>query len=519
MEDDQGKILEFPLLTDLKKGKDELNFVEFPLSILQHYAPKDCFELVREDTFFDENTGLHIPRKLTVTAPPKYGLPTPTSNDVLVGFLQLSRACNFENRRVLFTQYRLLKFLRWGHSKDDYRRLRFEIDKWAALSLKFENAWFDNDSKEWRNETFSVFDRVSAPGKGAAKSQSQQENGYSFVDWNEVVFKSFGAGHLRGLDYELYLSLKTPTAKVAQRYLGKHFWKKRSHRIPLKVFAHEKIGIDKKYTAPSKLIERLTPGLTELERHDFLTKQLKEERYPTPLGGEPEIVLVSGKSPKGGGKKRGDAYKVQPPENKVHRETRSAANSEAVAHRVLSGELILSKPEDLLSQLLAFGFEEKDAKWFLKNKPEALIRERIAYTKWKDERGKAGPKPKKFLAHTLHHPNRYNLEAEFVEWYAAQDTRVGTQTSPTQSEVVDSGQEDTPVEQNHQEEDALVTAYLAELADEHRRQVVETAWKNASSRELSFREKTNPAAISIQRSVLRRHVLPLLSAEEKATAA
>src|ERR1700722_11904507 len=91
--------------------RDELNFAEFPLASLSTSLPKDQKTLEFTDEIFDKSLNKRIQRKLTITASDKFGLPTAMDDEVILGLIQLTGKSDFENRRVFFTRYELLKLL------------------------------------------------------------------------------------------------------------------------------------------------------------------------------------------------------------------------------------------------------------------------------------------------------------------------------------------------------------------------------------------------------------------------
>ena len=59
----------------------EMNFAEFPMALLSKRAPEGKCELVFSDYVRDQSSGELVERKVTVTAPPKYGLTSAGLND------------------------------------------------------------------------------------------------------------------------------------------------------------------------------------------------------------------------------------------------------------------------------------------------------------------------------------------------------------------------------------------------------------------------------------------------------
>src|SRR5260370_32510669 len=129
------------IVSNYQEGRDELNLAEFPISAIGNRLDPSVKTILFEDAAFDKSTGETITRKLTITASDQYGLPTALDDEILLGFLQLSRIQNFEARTVSFTPYQLLRVLGWSINTNNYRRIKESINRWLYVPLYYENAW------------------------------------------------------------------------------------------------------------------------------------------------------------------------------------------------------------------------------------------------------------------------------------------------------------------------------------------------------------------------------------------
>ena len=130
-----------------RDGRDELNLAEFPISTIGNRADPNIKTISFEDQAVDKDTGESIYRQLTITASDKYGLPTATDDEVLLGLLQISRWQRFASQTVAFTPYQLIKLLGWSISTNNYRRLRDSIERWLGVTLHYVNAWRDKQTR------------------------------------------------------------------------------------------------------------------------------------------------------------------------------------------------------------------------------------------------------------------------------------------------------------------------------------------------------------------------------------
>src|SRR5262249_53800404 len=123
-------------------GTDELNFAEFPLSIMGK-RPEGVKTLEFCDTVFDSGAGKEVTRKLTVTGSDLYGLPGESDEDVLVVLMYLTNAAEYKSPAVHFSRYQLIELLGWSHGGKSYERLEESLNRWLGVTLYYEKAWWD----------------------------------------------------------------------------------------------------------------------------------------------------------------------------------------------------------------------------------------------------------------------------------------------------------------------------------------------------------------------------------------
>ena len=146
-----------------RMGRDEMNLAEFPLAVLADRVPHGCKTLVFEDRIWDRSRRRHVPRRLTISASDKFGLPTALDDDVIVGLVQLSKAgrissigrCNSAG-------------INWCGCWPGGTRAR-ATSGWknhsnagSASTLYYENAWWDNARKKLVDGRVRGFDHAPA---------------------------------------------------------------------------------------------------------------------------------------------------------------------------------------------------------------------------------------------------------------------------------------------------------------------------------------------------------------------
>lgn len=272
--------------TPVRISRDEMNLAEFPLTVLSTRADPSIKTLEFSDTIRSK-TGEMVTRHWIITGADKFGLPTSSDDEVLLGLLKLTVDHGFENRKVFFTRYELLKVLQWTTEGRSYTRLQKALDRLTGVRIKATNAFFDNSTKAHSTRNFGLIDAYEI-------NDGKKNNIPSFFIWSEVLFNSFQAGFIKKLDLSFFISLQSAVSKRIYRYLDKHFWYKSQVKINLFTFAHEKIGVSRSYKYISSLKQQIDPACDELVKRGFLGSY----QY-SGYGSETEIIFnAARKKPK-----------------------------------------------------------------------------------------------------------------------------------------------------------------------------------------------------------------------------
>lgn len=275
-------------------GRDEMNLAEFPLATLADRAPSGTKTLVFEDRIWDRGQRQDRIRRLTITASDKYGLPTATDDEVILGLVQVTKATGFAERQVRFSRYQLIGLLGWRDEGRSYQRLETSLKRWLGVTLYYENAWWDRTARRWVDAHCHLLEELvlyHRPRKKLSASATVHDKPRSSFTWNETVFRSFQAGFLKRLDLALYRCLKLAAAKRMYRFLDKRFHHAGTQRFNLRVFACEHVGLSRRYDS-AQLKRRLAPAIAELERAGFLANLPVSEQYRRLRRGEWEVTFV-----------------------------------------------------------------------------------------------------------------------------------------------------------------------------------------------------------------------------------
>ncbi len=254
-------------------SRDEMNLAEFPLAVLSTRSTPGVKTLEFSDTQKLRN-GEILERQWIITGADKFGLPTSTDEDVVLGLICLTMDQGFRDRKVYFTRYELLKVLRWTTEGRSYSRLGRSLDRLSGVRIRATNAFFDNTAKNYQTCNFGIIDAYELNDERSksvsGRTKAAAEPTKSFFIWSELLFDSFKAGFIKKIDLDLYFTLNSAVSRRLYRYLDKHFYFKPSVERPLITFAFEKLGLSRTYKYVSSIKQQIEPAAEELVRRGFL---------------------------------------------------------------------------------------------------------------------------------------------------------------------------------------------------------------------------------------------------------
>jgi plasmid replication initiation protein len=136
-------------------SRDEMNLAEFPLAVLSTRSDPRIKTLEFEDSIKGKN-GEIIRRSWIITGADKFGLPTASDDEVLLGLMKLTVDSGFQAKKVFFTRYELLKILNWTTEGRSYLRLQNAFDRLSGVRIKATNAFYDNETKSHSTKNFGI---------------------------------------------------------------------------------------------------------------------------------------------------------------------------------------------------------------------------------------------------------------------------------------------------------------------------------------------------------------------------
>ena len=297
------------MLESLRKGKDEMNLAELPIAVVAEAARAGQLTLHFSDTIPDKASGRLLDRSVTVHGTEEWGLPAAHDDDVMVALLQISHRSNWA-KRIEFSRYELCQLLRWSMGGPSYERIYKALHRLSTTTYNYRYAWRDHADKEWiPSQVFSYIQALKVH-----EAERPTRSGRCEVTWSDDFHQSLLAGSLKRLDYDLFVSLKSPVAKRLYRFLDKRFGliqRKSKGRCvcytrDLHVLAFEKIGISRSYKDAAQIKRVLRPAILELEKVGFLAEERQDRRFQRVRRGQWMVHFRKAQKPR---KRGGEAPK------------------------------------------------------------------------------------------------------------------------------------------------------------------------------------------------------------------
>jgi hypothetical protein len=282
------------------RSKDEMNLAEFPFCQLSNKSPRTKVIAFGYDSV--ESDGSITRREWRVEGGAECGLPRPIDEDVYVALMLLTTRQGFESQKVTFTIYELLEVLGWDKGGKSYSRIRASLRRLRNLSIEAANAFKDNRTKRYEKFLgFGIIDDyeinagpVNEPSL-PFPDDTEVPAGKSYIRWNSRLFRSFKDGYIKNLDHEFYRSLKSTISKRLYRFLDKKFYFGLEVVIDVLQLGYEHIGLSRQSAYPSKVWEKLSGGIAELMKRNYLASAERNGKNARFLRAEGPILYETGK--------------------------------------------------------------------------------------------------------------------------------------------------------------------------------------------------------------------------------
>lgn len=347
----------------LREGRDHLNLAEWPISILQRQQPTDregrkADTIVYQASRYDAGSRRRIPQTVTLTTNSRSGLPTPADENVLLALLFVAkRSGELAEQKVHFTPRQLFSVMGWSLNSRSYQRLRDVLRRLKALTIQFENAWWDNEGRQFEEEfATGIIAAYHIVHQTAGRKRPHTDPG-SWVLWNPEFHASLETGGLKRLDLERLFSLRLPTTQRMYRFLDKRFYHRSQLEFDLREFACGHIGLSQSYVTP-KLKSKLDPAIRELEGIGYICPAENGERYQRIKPGVWRIRFAKADS-----SRTPEQNLPQKKPSLLVEELTSRGVSEATAHRLV---------EEFAEALIGEKLEVFD--WLQQHKERSLVK-------------------------------------------------------------------------------------------------------------------------------------------------
>jgi plasmid replication initiation protein len=265
-----------PIIEPLREAKDEMNLAVFPIAALYSKISKNVRSLKFQDTIVGEN-GKLVRRSWTVQGGSEVGLPTSTDEDVYVALMELTRRQGFDDQKVPFSRYDLVRRLGWCPCGKCYQRLEDSLLRLSNVFIHAQNAFWDNEARAYVTVGFTLIQGYHLYDE-TARRKAGKPGPMSWILWSDQLYRSFKSGYIKFLDTNLYFNLRTATSRRLYRYLDKKFGNDDKFATDVFKLAHEHLGISRNFRYSSEIVRQLAPALNELTDEGYLKNWKLDER-------------------------------------------------------------------------------------------------------------------------------------------------------------------------------------------------------------------------------------------------
>ena len=231
---------------DKKIIKEDINFLEYPLWVLDRKNKATTFSIEKPHGKYEIVSPLGLPKHL----------------DKIILYFLLYKLCREKDTYSLKTsRYEIAKNVFYGvkdFGKNKFSRVMLALKKWNALSINFDGLFYDGEDRSVKY--FHIIDEVSLRPKSSELTIKFNE---SYVkQLNETTFYKL-------IDFEQYKKLhKTSSARLYE-ILVKSFKERREWAINIQALA-EKLTFEKRRGAqnyfPSDILRFIRPGINEINK-------------------------------------------------------------------------------------------------------------------------------------------------------------------------------------------------------------------------------------------------------------
>jgi hypothetical protein len=219
--------------------------------------------------------GQRLEQYVKVVAGREYGMPGPIDRDVYVSVMKLvhRKGGMPTDGRLKFTIYEILAVLGKKKGGTSYERVRDCLDRISDSVIYAENAFYDNETKQFRTHRFSPW---SVHFASTHQGQGQSSERHLLV-FDPILVHSYNSGYLKSLDTDFFFSLGNPMAKSLYQLVDAKRRGKLSWIIDVQQL-RQLLSMPSSYKQDSKIEEKTRSGIRELKERGFLERADYERR-------------------------------------------------------------------------------------------------------------------------------------------------------------------------------------------------------------------------------------------------
>lgn len=242
---------------------DELSLAEFPIGLI---ASRPASKSALEAEFRCGE------KRWVVTGHAKHGLPTEGDRDLYLVLMEAARQQSYP-AKVCFERRQILSRLGWQAASQGYERLELGLSRLVGATIRAENAFYD-PSKQcyYPVVAFHILDAY-----GTETVSCGRRGADCWFRWGPEFYQNLVAGRWKGLDLDLYFSLRSPVSRALYRFLDlRRLDGKRTLSLSLKRLAFEHLGLSRTYY-PSQIKRSLSLPHEELRTVGLVAEVRYEE--------------------------------------------------------------------------------------------------------------------------------------------------------------------------------------------------------------------------------------------------
>lgn len=246
-----------------RKGQDDLNLAEYPITLLSDRAPAGT-QIRKQEWPGKDGNKRPVTCSWTLAAETGQSLPVASDEPVYMVLMEMTREQLNTEPVVTFSRNEVCDKLGWPHKGESFRRIEESIRRLHGVTIRARYLIRDAAGELVEEVGFHVLSDYALYDE-----RKSANRGRSFIRWSDTMWESISAGRLKLADISFYLSLATPTSRRLWRYLDKkRFGNRRLFSIGLRVLCQNHLFMSAE--KPSDMRRQLEGAHAELIERGFL---------------------------------------------------------------------------------------------------------------------------------------------------------------------------------------------------------------------------------------------------------